>query len=61
MVRCEKKRQHNLGATFKRTEKFELGVGEDKVVFKDADIKSLIEMCDVSINVSESIRKLYGG
>lgn len=59
-VDTKKKVQHNLGAAFKRTEKFELGVGEDKVVFKDADINSLVEMCDVSINVSESIRKLYG-
>ena len=59
-VDSKKRVQHNLGAYFQRTEKFELGIGEDKIVFKDADIKGLIEMCDISLEVSNSIRKVYG-
>ena len=58
-VDSKKKVQHNLGCYFQRTEKFELGIGDDKITFKDADVKGLIEMCDISLEVSDSIRKMY--
>ena len=50
----------HMDINFNRVDKFTTGVLDSKLSLQGADKKALIEMCNVSIQASEMVQKMYG-